>query len=271
MVADAWDVPLSLLAIVLLFVPGLVGLEVLLRTSQRRRSYSRTHLIVYSSILSMGSLFCLYVLTPIYFDGVVAFTDSIVDTLGIVTFSDGFSLSGANLVALYVLHVGFACGIGWIGGKVIDWRQGGNRDRREPWHYAFSVVPSAGEEIEVVLHDGTIVHGSFNEEAWDESRRELYLDDPEEIVYADDGSGIEERTPLGRSILLHEQAIIQVVFIEQDPQRDIAELLDRVQGALDEVEDAERIDLFGEAIDQLGLEDFESSESSEDDDAEEQS
>lgn len=124
---------------------------------------------------------------------------------------------------------------------MVERRSPGPRDRREPWRYAFETVPQPGELIEVVTSDGTIIHGDFVEAAWDENRRELFLDNPSEINYKDDGVTIEKEVPLGRNILLLRQSIEYVVFPETDPQ----------SGLIDEF-DEDKLDVLKEQLDDIG-------------------
>jgi len=213
-------IPLGLLTIILLVLPGLLALDIYFRVSKKSRSYSRIKWIGYSTGVSLASLLVLYSTSPLYFSGLASWAPEFEQTVGLVTRSQMKGSSGLETISLYLLHVGIATVLGTSAG-VLD-RFGLNRnspprDRREPWSYAFNQIPADGETIEVVVNDGTIIQGDFNRTAWDDSQRELFLDDPYQVEYFDNGATIKDRQDLGRSMLLKEETISRVVFIEEDP------------------------------------------------------
>lgn len=209
--------PISLLTIILLVVPGLLGLDLYYRLAEKSTSLSRVQWIVYSVITSLSSLFLLYFLTFFYLGTVESTSETIAATLGIATVSELSELSVPTFVSLYVFHIlvamGLGAGLGW-------WKKSEYEDRREPWHYAFDETQQDGEEMEVVTSDGTVIQGEYNRTAWDDSQRELFLHDPYEIIYSADGSKREKKIDLGRSIIVMEESISRVVFIEEDPNQE---------------------------------------------------
>jgi len=220
MVFGVENVPFRLIGVILLFAPGLLALDLYYRFTQQTSSLSRVQLIVYSSLVSIASILLLYVATPAYLGTLLSISNDISGQFNLASVDDFSGITIANIVSLYALHVIFAGVIGIAVGKTIDKRSDAERDRREPWHYAFAVVPSDGEELEVIMGDGTVIHGEFNKRAWDSTRRELYLDNPSEVNYGQGNADIESEISLGRSILLQEEAISRIIFTEEDPQRE---------------------------------------------------
>ncbi|WP_257300243.1 DUF6338 family protein [Haloarchaeobius sp. FL176] len=230
--ANPGTVPISILSIILLVVPGLLGLELYYRFSKKTESLSRIQWIVYSSLLSISSLLLIYITTPHHFEFINSSSANIVGAWNIATETEISELSVSALVSFYVLHI-FAAGtagllIGIVDNKVIH--RGESLDRREPWHYAFDLVPNDQEAVEVIMEDQTVIEGRYNEAAWDESRRELFLDDPYEIIYTSDGERRLQEIDLGRSIILKEEAISWVVFTKEDPDREKASEIDESRG-----------------------------------------
>ncbi len=60
--------PLNLVYIILLLVPGLVGLDLYLISSKKVGGFNRVQLLVYSIAASLFSIAVLYFLTPFYMD-----------------------------------------------------------------------------------------------------------------------------------------------------------------------------------------------------------
>lgn len=208
-----------LVALLLLLAPGLLAIDVFFRYTEQRQRLSRLQRYVYSAIASLGSLAVLYVLTPLYFKPLEKTVNAAIRVFNIATGPEIAELSFAGLAILYLTHIGITALIGLGSAKAYNRRiPPDSRDRREPWEYAFSVSPEEGETVEVVTSDGTVIQGDYNIEGFDTERRELYLDNPYEVEYADDLDDIERKVSLGRAIFLPNDAISRVVFIEPDPQ-----------------------------------------------------
>lgn len=235
-------VPLSLILIILLFIPGVIGLDLYYRYSQRSTSLTRPQLLVYSAAVGVLSLLLLYLSSPLTF-GVLTRIGSFVGEFGTVKETDLVDLSISQLVVFYTLHVVVSGGLGiFVGSR----NRAENADRREPWEYGFGKVPKDGETIEVLTANGVVVSGEYNEAAWDDSRRELFLDDPYEIEY--DGDSTVTKKDMGRSVILQEASISQVIFVEKDPDRKIASTDEEVDSG-EKSEDTELPDSIRELLD----------------------
>lgn len=211
-------ISLRLIGVLLLFVPGILGLDCFFRAAKKKVPLSQLQRYVYSAFISMSSLIVLYVLSPIYFSPTTAWTSMTVENFNIVTETDFISLPFSNLFALYLVHIFVTVVLAGGFGLLVNYRTDGDRDLRDPWHYAFAVVPSDGEDIEVVMSDGSIIQGEYNKQAWDETKRELYLDSPKEVEYDSKTEELLRDISLGRSILLQEGEISRIIFSESDPQ-----------------------------------------------------
>jgi len=214
--ATGTTLPISLLTIVLLLVPGLVSLELYFRRTSKQDRTTRTKRIVYSIFLSLASLGTLYLLSPLYFDWVSKSVRSLGAVLNVASRSELLGLALFSTAVLYALHFVLTLVLGHTLGFVEDefWNPDRVLDRRPPWEYAFDEAKS--EEVEVTLDDGTIIRGRFNDAAWDKESHDLYIEEPEEVQYKD-GIEIGEPTDLGRSLLLKQSAIGFVAFTKEDP------------------------------------------------------
>ncbi|ADB60296.1 hypothetical protein Htur_1408 [Haloterrigena turkmenica DSM 5511] len=235
---SATRIPISLLAIILLLVPGLVALEIYYRRTGKQSKLSRIQWVVFSVFLSLFSLLLLYVSTPIYFDQLTDIVESLSTSLNIVNDEELFSMSIPIMTVFYIIHVGVSLVIGRVIGELDDRCLNPDRvlDRRPPWQYAFDEANS--EEIEVKLRDGTVIQGQFNEAAWDKEEHELYIEDPYEVEY-DGEELVGDPIDLGRSILLKGSAITHVLFTEEDPYTEMEinseEIATEIEGELDEI------------------------------------
>lgn len=218
MLPGTTGLPVRLLAVVLLLIPGVVAVQVYYRRTRQTSSLTRLQWTVYSAFISTLSMIVLYVLSPVYFDPVTGTTDDVASSLGLVTRTDLLGSTISDAVVLYVFHFLLTGTIAYAAGWWVERRADEARDRREPWHYAFSVLPQEGEEIEVVTTFGTVVRGDFNRKAWDDAERELLLDDPREVRYDRSGDAIVSSTSLGRRALLTTDSISEVRFPETDPE-----------------------------------------------------
>lgn len=203
--------PVRFLAILLLAVPGLVGLEVYYRLAGRPNTLSRTRLVAFSTVVSLSSLLVLYLGSPLYLDRLVRATgDGALAGLPAVESLPVVPLPA--VVLLYLLHSGVATAIGTAVGFMSDslLNRGIERDRRDPWSYAFQHHIGGTNEVVVVLDDGRRVAGSLVEAAWDGDTRELYVRGATLV-----GDAGEE--PPGELVLFTEAAVSHVYFPERDP------------------------------------------------------
>lgn len=233
-------ISISLLTLLLLLAPGLIGLRLFYDVSNRKYSLTRTRLIVYSSVLSSVSALTLYIFSDYIFSYFLPSVEWIADYLNIVGESRIREISLPIAVGLYLVHISvtliFGAFFGWGYRRYKFRRHNELIDRREPWEFFFTKSPRDGERVEVTLNGGDIIQGEFNKRAFDPDQRELFLDDPYSVEYQDGSSAKQD---LGRSIYLHADAIQQVVSIEEDPNASITEYLEEFaieEGLREEVE-----------------------------------
>ena len=209
--ANPGTLPVTLVTILLLVAPGYLAIRVFLRAAERNDTLDRTGKIVWSSAASLGSLFLLYLTSPIYFDGVESLGATLTEQFNVVTGETLFGSSLSTGMLLYGGHLTLLFVVTALLGLADRWRATDDRDRREPWRYAFD---DAGEgRIEVFLENGPHIRGEFDPSAWDSSRKDLYLKDPRSLSEDDE-------IPLGQSILIRSEWITGVVFPEGDPNND---------------------------------------------------
>jgi hypothetical protein len=217
MVSGVGAAPLNVIVLILLFVPGIIGMDLYYFTAQKRNPLTRSRRLIYSTAISAVSLLVLYIASPVYFDAGSTIIGRTAAESNIVTQEELANLALPVGTVFYLSHATLAGLGGALAGRIIRTVSSSDSDPREPWHYAFEQSGS-DERIEVLLTDDRIIHGTFDQAAWDSSQRELFLNDPEEITYNSDGTDIESRNSLGRSLLVMGDSITQVVFLEQDPE-----------------------------------------------------
>lgn len=211
--------PLNLVYIILLFVPGLVGLDLYLRSSQLVGRFNRLQLLAYSIGLSLVSLGFLYFLTPFYLDYFVADVPPSPLDSQLATVDQLSQLTLPDIVALYILHVLSAITLGTTAGffdrEVLNHDE--ERDRREPWAYTFDEAAFSPEDVQVHLSGEDVIEGKWHRKTWSEDVRELYLREPSKVRFGENG---KETEPLGRGIYIHVDEISRVVLPNIDPQTD---------------------------------------------------
>ncbi|MEZ3115193.1 DUF6338 family protein [Halobaculum sp. MBLA0147] len=155
--ANPGTLPITLVTILLLVAPGYLAIRLFLRVAERNDTLDRTAKIVWSSAASLGSLFVLYVFSPVHFGWMAGVGETLTDGLGVVTGSELLGVSLSTGVLLYLGHLSVLALLAALLG-VADRRRGGDdRDRREPWRYAFD---EAGDGwIEVFLENGPHIRG----------------------------------------------------------------------------------------------------------------
>lgn len=246
---------LTFFYLVLLIVPGIIGIDIYFIRSKKRNNFGRVRSIVYSVFLGLFSLVILYIITPIYFGPVTNISDSISDFIGLVTIGEISNLSLANIVSIYTIHFSLAVFIGYIVGFLDDVVLSRNKvnDRRDPWAYTFSEVAGDEERIRVITDDGDVFEGAWNERAWSKTQSDLYLEDVEQI-----NPSVEEVHPgkIGRGIYIHQQSVSHVIFTEQDPDSSSYDEEDREPSGIEEALPEEGSDT---SVDPEGKEDEEES------------
>lgn len=250
---DLGTIGLTFFYLVLLIVPGIIGIDIYFRRSKKRDNFGRLRAVVYSVFLGLLSLVTLYILTPIYFGLITNLSDDISDLIGLVTASEIFNLSLANIVSIYMIHFILAVligyGVGLLDDKVLNRNE--VNDRRDPWTYTFSEVAGDEERIRVVTDDGDVFEGAWNERAWSKTQSDLYLEEVEQI-----SPSVEEVHPgeIGRGIYIHQQSVSHVIFTEQDPDSGSYDEEDREPSGIEEALPEEGSDI---SVDSEGEEDEE--------------
>lgn len=227
------DIPIGLLSLILLLAPGLLGIELYFYFADRKSSMSRIKWIAYSALVSTASLIILYLLSPITEGALLPSARTMELLLHLPDAAYFGSKTMGELLAFYSEHIIFIGLIAYSAAYIDRWRREEELDRREAWRFAFDEGRAETNLIEVVLRDGTIIRGDFIREAWDSSRRELYLDNPLEVEYDldKDGERTEDTIDMGRSIFLQENAIARVLFLQEDPQ----------SGRMDDIEESSEL------------------------------
>lgn len=215
--ANPGTLPVTLVTILLLVAPGYLAVRVFLRAAERNDTLDRTGKIVWSSAASLVSLLLLYLLSPVHFEWVVAGGEILTEGFGVVTGAKLLGVSLSTGVLLYTEHLSVLFLLALLLGGVDKLRGDDDRDRREPWRYAFD--DAGAGEIEVFLENGPHIRGEFDPSAWDSSRKGLYLRSPRSLS---DG----ETVPLGQSMLVRSEWITGVVFPEDDPNSEQTKLVD---------------------------------------------
>lgn len=223
-------VPLSLVYVILLFVPGLLGLDLYLKSSQLVGRFTRLQYLAYSVFLSLLSLCLLYFLTPFYLGHFVIDVPFFPSDTHLATVPQLARLRLPDLVSLYILHVlsagALGLAFGFFNREVLYADE--ERDRREPWAYAFDEAARPTEYIKVHLTSGKMIEGKWAREMWSEDARELYLKNPREIRFVDGDKEIKRADGrntkhFARGIYIHVDAISQVELPLLDPQSELKE------------------------------------------------
>ncbi|WP_256289524.1 DUF6338 family protein [Halobellus inordinatus] len=251
-------VSLSLVVILLLLAPGVLGLQLFFKYAQRNPSPSRIQWVAWSVLVSLVSIAILYAFSGAVVPVAKTVGGAIENNLQTVLRSE-LEFSIAEISILYLLHlvvIGVGGGVvGLIDSEVIKSDQ--VLDPREPWEYAFDEIPVDGEPLDIVLDDGSIVRGNFNDTAWESSKRELFLEDPFEVVIGEDGTETDTQD-LGRSILIQSDAISYIVFTNEDPNQGRME-----ESEIDE-QDREEAEEAVEKLASTNLSDYEEGTSTDD-------
>ncbi|ADQ66371.1 hypothetical protein GL213_03865 [Halogeometricum borinquense] len=259
--ATPTTIPISVLSILLLLAPGLVGLQIFFKYAQRRPSPSRTKWVAWSALTSLISLVLLYLFSGFYLLNLRRIASSLSGFLGIISIN-GIELSATSALFLYLSHI-FVIFVGSSLLGLFD-RNILNKDEildpREPWEYAFDEIPVDGEELDIYLQDGVQLRGEFNERAWDSSKRELFLENPYKVE--SDGKGGQSLSDLGRSILIQSKAVSHIVFATEDPDQKRIESIEVTSETAGEIEN-----LINEVLtpDVTGYEDQEKRDNKQDD------
>lgn len=244
--ANPGTLPVTLVTILLLVAPGYLAIRVFLRAAERTDTLDRTGKIVWSSAVSLASLLLLYLTSPIYFDGVESLGATLTKQFNVVTGETLFGSSLSTGVLLYGGHLTLLFVITVLLGLADRWRATDDRDRREPWRYAFD--DAGAGEIEVFLEDESHIRGEFDPSAWDSSRKDLYLKQPVRI--ADDG--VES---VGQSILVRSEWITRVVFPDEDRDEELMKRSNEIN--------SERQEMAEKAVEELEQSATDSSETDE--------
>lgn len=254
-------VPLSLVYIILLFVPGLLGLDLYLKSSQLVGRFTRLQYLAYSVFLSLLSLCLLYFLTPFYLGHFVPDIPLFPSETHLATVPQLARLTLPDMVSLYILHVlsagALGLAFGFFNREILHPNE--NRDRREPWAYTFDEAARSTELIKVHLTDGKMIEGKWEREMWSEEARELYLKNPREIQFVEGEKEIKRTSDkntkhFARGIYIHVDTISQVELPLLDPQSELKEsegvLSSNKQNSQDE-ELQEKLDDIGESLEDL--------------------
>lgn len=230
--------PLGVVTIVLLVAPGLIGLELYYRFSKKSNDLSRTRLLVYSAVVSLGSLVAMYAATPLYFDTVTGSPPTALGEIRLLSLVSG-SVSLSEGMLLYGIHVAVAIvvgvGLGLFSDKVVY--RGRDQEPRDPWVFGLEEQVGSDREIVVVLDDGSQFAGVYEEKLIASRENGLYIDNPRDITPPENTSqstrqgerdsteerqGVQGIDQLVGSAFFSPESIAGVFFVESDPQGDEA-------------------------------------------------
>lgn len=198
---DVSPVSTDLIILILLLLPGLLGLKLFLYRADRIGGHSRLDAVVYSIGISMISVLLLYFAYALYLRGWPGFED--------VQFS-----SLPLIIVLYLGHVGVSTLLGGLSGWIANRRFSGGRDtsRKEVWDYTFDEIYS-DSRVRVFTTDDSEIEGTIVRAGQPLQARDLILASPYELVDTeteDDKKAIS----LGDYVYIHEQAVSHIGFFE---------------------------------------------------------
>lgn len=154
----------------LLIIPGVAGLQVSLWTTRRTDTFSQLERLVLSALISLGSLFLLYVVwsvirwTPVSYE--------MISTLSLVA-----------VVCGYILHFATAAFVGVIAGSFAYNYYLGNSPSSmyDSWEYLFT-LRNEGDDVKIRTTSGLWLKGHVHQVMNNGTSRDLLLDNVEVLA-----------------------------------------------------------------------------------------
>lgn len=198
---DVFPVSTDLILLILLLLPGLLGLKLFLYRADRIGGHSRLDAIVYSIGISILSVLILYAVYGAYLYRLPSFED--------VQFS-----SLPLIIGLYLSHVGISTLLGELSGRIANCRSTNGRDtsRKEIWDYTFDEIYS-DSRVRVFTTENSEIEGTVVRAGQPLQARDLILASPYELIDTDDEDN-KRAIDLGDYVYVHEEAVSHIGFIE---------------------------------------------------------
>jgi len=198
---DISPVSTDLILLILLLLPGLLGLKLFLFRAERIDAYSRLDAIIYSVGISIISVLLMYGLYSITLRRLATFLD--------VQFS-----SLPLIIGLYLIHIGISSALGDGAGRVVNWKDTDGRDttRKEIWDYAFDDIYS-DSRVRVFTTEDSEIEGTVVMAGQLPQARDLILASPYELIDIEDDDN-KRAIDLGDYVYIHEQAVSHIGFFE---------------------------------------------------------
>lgn len=198
---DISPVSTDLILLILLLLPGLLGLKLFLYRADRIGGHSRLDAIVYSIGISILSVLILYAIYGIYLRQLPRFED--------VQFS-----SLPFIIGLYLSHVGVSTLLGELSGRIVNWQFSSGRDtsRKEIWDYTFDEIYS-DSRVRVFTTSNSEIEGTVVRAGQPLQARDLILASPYELIDTDDEDN-KRAIDLGDYVYVHEEAVSHIGFFE---------------------------------------------------------
>jgi len=198
---DISPVSTDLILLILLLLPGLLGLKLFLFRAERIDAYSRLDAIIYSIGISIISVLLMYAIYSVILWRFATFSD--------VRFS-----SLPPIIGLYLSHVGMSSLLGEIGGRVANRRDTDGRDttRKEIWDYGFDDIYS-DSRVRVFTTEDSEIEGTVVMAGQLPQARDLILASPYELIDTEDDDN-KRAIDLGDYVYIHEQAVSHIGFFE---------------------------------------------------------
>lgn len=191
----------DLVLLLLLLLPGLLGLKLFLYRANRVGGHSRLDAVVYSAGISLFSLLILY---SFYAGSLQRLPD----------FADIQFSSLPFIIGLYLGHIGISAILGELSGRVANWCFSNGRDktRKEIWDYTFDEIYS-DSRVRVFTSDNSEIEGTIVRAGQPVQARDLILASPYRLLNTDNE---DEKTAisLGDYVYIHEEAVSYIALFE---------------------------------------------------------
>lgn len=191
----------NLVLLLLLLLPGLLGLKLFLYRADRIGGHSRLDAIVYSAGISLLSLLILYGVYAGYLRSLPDFAD--------IQFS-----SLPFIIGLYLGHIGISAILGELSGRVANqcFSNGRDKTRKEIWDYTFDDIYS-NSRVRVFTSDNSEIEGTIVRAGQPVQARDLILASPYRLLNTGND---DEKTAvsLGDYVYIHEDAVCYIGIFE---------------------------------------------------------
>ncbi|WP_122088737.1 DUF6338 family protein [Halalkalicoccus subterraneus] len=191
----------DLILLLLILLPGLLGLKLFLYRADRIGEYSRLDAIVYSAGISIFSLLILYGFYAGWLGRLPDFTD--------IQFS-----SLPFIIGLYLGHIVISAILGEVSSWVANRRFSNGRDktRKEIWDYTFDDIYS-DSRVRVFTSDNSEIEGTIVRAGQPVQARDLILASPYRLLNTGNNDK-KTAISLGDYVYIHEEAVCYIGIFE---------------------------------------------------------